>query len=33
MNIPVESEYNVKNTLRVKKDFERVKKIFDLLNK
>lgn len=27
MNIPVESEYNVKNTLRVKKDFERVKKI------
>lgn len=33
MNIPVESEYDIKNTLRVKKDFEKIKKIFDLLNK
>lgn len=33
MNIPVQSEYSIKHTIRVKKDLEKVLKIFDLLNK
>lgn len=33
MNIPVESAFDFKNTKRTKKDFERVLKVFDLINK
>ena len=33
MDVPVESEYNFENTRRAKRDFEKVLKIFDLLNK
>lgn len=33
MSIPVEKEFNIKDTIRVKKDFEKVKKVLELLNK